>query len=174
MSAAAVASLYEIEDTIAALLNSRETVPDDEPGLKAELEEAIDKWVQAELRKADSVCHVLVSLERQADLAADEIKRLGARKKRFEGQVARLEASVQRAMELRGVLKIEGDTNTLCLQPSPASVVILDETQIPLEFKRHVPESWEPAKALISKTLKAGGEVPGCDLSEGNMHLVRK
>src|SRR5207302_194818 len=107
----------------------------------------------------------LAHWEKQADLAADEMKRLLKRKKSFESMVARLEASTQRAMELREVLEIEGDTNTLLLQASPQSVLILDETLIPLEYKRHVPESWEPDKPAIAKAIKAGDDVPGADLS---------
>ena len=71
-------------------------------------------------------------------------------------------------------MKIDGETTTLALQEAPATVLILDEKLIPREYKRHVPEEWQPDKKCIAKALKAGIDVPGADLSEGNLYLVRK
>jgi hypothetical protein len=106
--------------------------------------------------------------------AADEIKRLQSRKKCFEGRIARIEESVQRAMECGGVMKIDGQTTALALQAAPASVLILDESQIPQEFKTRHPEEWTPDKRKIGAALKKGIDVPGADLSEGNLYLVRR
>jgi len=84
MSAAvATLSLYAIESELTDLLDSRDMIPADEPGMLAEIDEQIDKLVAAELRKCDGICHTLSHFEKQADLAADEIKRLQARKKSF-------------------------------------------------------------------------------------------
>src|SRR6266851_1153768 len=173
MSATATLSLYDIESELTCLLDSRDMIPEDEPGMCAEMDEHIDQLVKAELRKADGVCHLLSHFEAQADLAAAEIKRLQSRKKSFDCRVARLEASVQRAMELRGVLKIDGETSTLALQAAPASVLILDEAQIPKDYKTRHPEEWTPDKRKIAAALKKGLDVPGADLSEGNLFLVR-
>jgi len=174
MSAAAALSLYDIESELTCLLDSRDMIPDDEPGMRAELDDQIYELVKVELQKADGICQVLSHFEAQALLAAAEIKRLQSRKKSFESRAAMLEASAQRAMELRGVLKIDGETSTLALQEAPASVLILDEVLIPKEYKTCHPEEWTPDKRKIAAALKKGIDVPGADLSEGNLYLVRR
>ena len=168
----ASATLYDIENELCFVVDTIEACVD--KALLPELEERFEKLVAAQLRKADGICRILTQWEKMADLAADEIKRLQMRKKSYQGMITRLEASTQRAMELREVLEIEGDTNTLLLHESPRSVVILDERLIPRDYKRHIPESWEPDKPAIAKALKAGADVPGADLSEPSMHLVRR
>ena len=69
-------------------------------------------------------------------------------------------------MELRGVLMIDGQTSTLALQAAPASVLILDESQIPQDYKTRHPEEWTPDKRKIGVALKKGIDVPGTSVRE--------
>ncbi len=172
MTTANALTLYQIEDRLAALIDSIECVPDDEPGLLAELEEDIARTLEQELRKVDSVHHMLAHFESQAAFAAAEVKRLQLRKARFERAGERLAAYVGAAMELAGKTRIEGDTTTFKLAKNPPSVLILDEAAVPACYKTHVPESWTVRKADVARDLKKGIAVPGADLSEGNMRVV--
>jgi hypothetical protein len=145
----------------------------EEDGLRGELEETIARLVAAELRKVDGISRMLAHFESQTCLAALEIKRLQGRKKSFEASTERLEHCVVLAMENVGKTKLEGETSTLKLRANPPSVIILDETAIPEAYKTLVPATWAINKAPIAKALKGGLDVPGADLSEGNMRLVR-
>ncbi len=90
-------------------------VPDDEPALKAELEEQIARLVAAEIAKVDGVSRMLAHFENQAAFAAQEIKRLQERKRAFERSYERLESCAKLAMEAAGKTKLEGTTSTLAL-----------------------------------------------------------
>jgi len=135
---------------------------------------------------------MLSHLEAQAELAAKEIKRLQARKKRMENGFAHLEAYCITVLEAlpepkRGPKKLEGNTNTLALSPSDRCV-ITDEPAIPTEYKTVAIEmpatAWEKIVetcgtgivhqltkqdlkvrlADVKKALKAGLDVAGADL----------
>lgn len=168
-------TLYEINDELQVMYDTLDMLDERDPELatpRAELEAKIDELVKVRLQKADSIAHTLTHWGSQVDMAAAEIKRLQSRKARFERHIERLEDCTIRAIELTGKRRIEGDTTTLALKKKPASVVILNDANIPLEYKVHVPETWNPSKDLIKKALKAGVPVAGADLSEDNVRLA--
>ena len=169
---APVLTLYAIEDSIGAVCDTLEGLPDDELGMRAELEEQLARLVAAELRKVDGIARVLAHFESQAAFASAEIKRLQLRKKRFEAAQERLESSIRVAMECAGTRKLEGESSTLSLRAAPASVSIHDFEAVPAAYKI-VKVDTSIDKAAVAKALKAGLEVPGADLSEGNLYLVR-
>jgi PAS domain-containing protein len=169
------------------VLDTLDGCPQEESGTRAELEERLrqlvlsveallrDPALTMEERDVDGIWRLLLHYDSQTAIAAREIKERQAQQRRAASLLERIETAVQASMEANGQSKLEGaSTARLALQASPPSVVILDETLIPKEYKRHVPEQWEPDKNAIARALKAGVDVPGADLSEGNMRLVRK
>jgi hypothetical protein len=166
MTATTALTLYQIEDHLAALIDSVDMVPDDEPGLLAELEEDIARTLELELKKVDGVSHMLAHFESQAQFAAAEIKRLQASKKRYERAGERLEAYVRGAMQLAGRDKLEGETSTLQIRKNPAAVYISNCDAIPAEYQV-ISTSVSVDKARVSKALKAGVVVPGAELVQG-------
>jgi hypothetical protein len=107
MSALAM-TLYAIEDDLLFALDSLEGLPEEEAGLRVELEEHIARLIASELSKVDSVGGMLVHFESQAELATAEIKQLQGRKKSFEAAYERLEVSAKLAMECSGRKRLEG------------------------------------------------------------------
>lgn len=137
MSAAAL-TLYNLADTLPALLDTLDMVEEGTPE-RQELETQIQVYMQALPAKVDDTCRMLAHFEAQQDMAAKEIKRLQERKKAFERAQERLEGYVVRVLEFlpppkKGQPKLEGATNTLTLRPSDA-VKIIDEPSVPAEFK---------------------------------------
>ena len=167
------ATLYEIEYELLYLLDSLEGLPAEDEASRAEIEEAITRAVWAEIKKVDGICHMLAHFESQAQLAAEESRRLQARRKVFERAGERLEQYVRRAMELAGVKKLEGQTTTLSLRTAPASVLITDFDAVPAEYKE-VRTEVVINKDALKKALKAGAAIPGADLLTGNFYLVRR
>jgi len=167
---------------------------------RAECEMAIRVYMDQLPVKVDSVAWMLAHLEDQAQMAADEIHRLQARKQGFERAQERLEAYCVQVLEQlpeprRGTRKLEGSTSTLALRLSDA-VIITDEVAVPADYKTACVEMpapvWENLvrrdESIIGKlskqnlkvrvvemkkALKAGESVPGADLEFRN-HLVRK
>jgi hypothetical protein len=166
-------TLYEIEYELIYLLDTLEGLLPEEEETRVELEEAITRAVWAEIQKVDGISHMLAHFESQAQLAAEESKRLQARRKAFERSGERLEGYVRRAMELAGVKKLEGQTTTLSLRVAPASVLITNFDAIPAEYKV-IRTEIVINKDAVKKALKGGSEVPGADLSKGNLYLVRR
>jgi hypothetical protein len=117
------------------------------------------------LRKVDSFAQFLTHLENQADFAADEIKRLTARKRRLELHYERLSNYALRIMDERGWLELNGETADIRIKRNPPAVQILDETAIPAEFKT-IKQEVTLDKNAIKARIKAGKEVPGAELTQ--------
>lgn len=164
-------NLFEIEDHIEAMFNSIEMV--ESPELKAEAEAEIARYLEAEIRKVDSVAGYLAQCAAQQLAAKAEIDRLRERMNAWESRESRVREYVQRVMEQFGERKLEGRTATFMLRAVPASVVITDEAEIPEEFKRSTVTISVDKKA-IKKAIDEGRDIPGADLSMGKQTLVRK
>jgi hypothetical protein len=166
-------TLYEIEDELVTLIDTLDGVPSDDEEIRAEIEQAIIRAIQARGKKVDRISHMLSHFEFQAELAAVEAKRLQTRRNAFDRSVKTLEDYVCKAMLVGGVRKLEGDTTTLALRASPVSVQIFDFEAVPGQYKE-IRTEVVISKDALKRALKAGAEVPGAALSEGNVYLVRK
>ena len=166
-------TLYSLESDLLCALDTIEMVQDDEPALKAELEEQIARVVAAEIVKVDGVSRMLAHFENQAALAAQEIKRLQDRKRAFERSYERLESCAKLAMEVARKTKLEGTTSTLALRKSPTSVFLRNFDQVPAEYFTVKIDRWVD-KDKVKRALKAGIEVPDAELVDDRFHLVRR
>jgi len=118
---------------------------------------------------------ILTSLVRKAQFAgsiatgiAEEARRLGERKKRYERQEEFNRALIKEVMEIAEIRKVELPVATLSIGNKAASVIITDETLLPdnlVRIKR------EPNKTEIKKALEAG-PVAGAMLSNGGTTLM--
>jgi len=136
--AVTAAPLYVIEDYLAALIETAESVsPEQEQGFRAGFQNALTAAVE----KRDQVGHFLAHLEQQIDFARFEIDRLRQRKATCERALARLENYVIETLENLGTdskgryRKLEGKTTTFSLRACPPSVEVTDESAIPSEHK---------------------------------------
>lgn len=164
-------SLYEIQDHLQALFDSVDMI--DSPELREQAELDIQRYLEASVRKVDGVANYLSLCEGQQATTKAEIKRLEERAAAWEAREERVRKYVQDVMEKAGEKKLEGQTNTFLLRAAPASVVILDEAEIPAEFKRTT-VTVQVDKDAIKKAINAGQDVSGADLSMGKSVLVRK
>lgn len=172
MTAMLPATLYQIEDDLLFVLDSLESLADEEQGMRLELEEQLARLVAAEVSKVDGVARMLAHFEAQADMAAGEIKRLQLRKKGFEHSYERLENCARQAIEASGKQKLEGETATLALQRNPPAVFVTSFDQVPDAYKLVQVET-SIDKAAIARDLKAGIDVPGAELRQ-SIRLARR
>lgn len=131
-------TLFELEEHLAALVDTVELVPaEQEAQFLQEFQAALSTTVE----KRDRVGHFLAHMESQIALAQSEIARLRERKEAYERVIARVEEYVIRTIEQLGpnakgkYPKLEGKTITFSLRCCPASVEIKDEAAIPMEYK---------------------------------------
>ena len=148
--AVTAASLYMIEDHLAALIETAELVSaEQEQEFRAEFQAALTAAVD----KRDRVGQFLAHLEQQIGFARFEIDRLRQRKATCERALARLENYVIGTIEGLGTDSkgkypgLEGKTTTFSLRACPPSVEVTDESAIPAEYRMlllKLPEvTWE-------------------------------
>jgi len=163
-------TLYEITGTLQALADSLALCQTDEQ--RAECEAEIERTVAQQIHKVDSFCRFLAHLDSQAELAANEIDRLEARRRGLLHVQQSLERYAVRVMQSQNLKSIDGDTSRLSLRLNPPAVEILDEGLIPGKFKRIV-QSVAIDKRQIKEAIQAGDSVPGADLHRGTA-LIRR
>ncbi len=126
------ATLYELEEHLATLVDCVDTVT---PEQEAAFLDDFGRALASAVEKRDRVAQFMSHLESQIDLAKREIGRLSERKASFEASFERLKVYVVRTIEAQGMKKLEGSTVTLALRKCPASVELVDETVVPLDYK---------------------------------------
>lgn len=163
-------SLYNILDELTTWENTLElaTTPEQEQ----EIQSHIRQYLTAGRDKVDRYCQMLAHLDSEYDAVNTEIERLQRYGKRVATMQSRLLASAQWAMEANSITQLTGTVNGLKLRKNPPSVVVLDESLIPVEYWDQKPTPPPPAptvsKGRIAQAIKAKKEVPGAVLRPSN------
>src|SRR5579864_7700726 len=135
-------TLYEIEDTLAAFVDSVDLAAD-EPTRQLVLDE-IGQALRKAKDKRDAVVAFLRHCEQQREFADAEIERIEKRKEFIDRVQEDLERYVVQVIEQfatpdrRGVKRLEGNVSSLRIQKNPDSVAITDLHSVPLAFKQAV------------------------------------
>jgi hypothetical protein len=160
-------SLWAISDDIRALFDTLDGMVEDDPNYVAAYSEVQEK-IHQRIRKVSGVHgHRVQLMQRRA--AADAMQSLFlAARLECDKEIERLDEYVTYVMEVDGVKELAGsDGLKIKLRNNPPSVVIIDEAQIPFEYRETVqpPPVEKIVKAKIAKALKSGVDVPGADLN---------
>lgn len=109
----------------------------------------------------------------QDQASIDALDRLMAqialRKERLSKRVDLTKAAIHSALQAIETRKLERPLATLTIKPTPASAIIVDESQIPVSFFRR-PDPKLDKRALLA-ALKDGVDVPGAALGNGSETL---
>jgi hypothetical protein len=118
--------------------------------------------------KAVNVAAFTQNLEATAQAVREAGKAMLSRADRIEKRAESIRAYLLFNMQAAGVSKIECPWFTLSTRKNPPAVVIDDETVIPPQFiVQPPPPSPRPDRDAIKRALKAGEDVPGCRLTQG-------
>lgn len=152
--------LYELTDEFVSAMQQlqeagfdEQTIADTMEGLQGTLEakvhnvvayiENLQAEVEARKAHAEKVMEKAKSLQKQADGLREylriELARIG-----------------KKEMHANGV--------TLKIRNNPPSVKVAEDAKLPEIFLREIPARYEPDKTAIKEALKAGKEIPGCEL----------
>ena len=153
-------SLYTIDAELTELLNAvanGEEVDSVAPLLELNAQQHADKMIAR--------AYAIKSLESEAKMYGDEIKRLQTIKKRLDGNADYLRTTTLKSMQDRGITEpIKGPTITLSI-PKPLDVCeIIDIDSLPSDYKNRPPETAK--KNDIKAALKAGKIIAGARLSK--------
>jgi len=196
--------LYDLEQHLAALIDTEELVAEDqEQAYALELHDTL----LAAVEKRDRVGQFMGWLESQAEFAHKEIARLKEREAFFTRALTRMEGYVSRVIESLGYdskgkrKRLEGNTVTFSLHGCDKRVEVIDETAVPARYKRATitlpAELWEELMesldlnfrdrvlaAVLSPKLEVSATLVKADLKAevavpgaklaGGTYLVRK
>lgn len=124
--------------------------------------------------KGRGVLLVMANLGAASSAFDGEIKRMQARKKTLDNNAAWLKEYLRTNMLKAGITEISSDVFTATLGKPGKKTEISDESLVPAIYLKHIPQSYQPIKAEITKALKAGTDVPGCKLVDSQAPLKIK
>ena len=129
-------SLYELEDTLQALVNTIDLAED--PSVQEMILDEIGQTLQRTKEKRDRVVAFLRHCEQQQEFADAEVERIQKRKRLIARVHQTLESYLVRITDQfaepdrRGVKRLEGNFSSMRLQRNPESVVITDDKALPV------------------------------------------
>jgi len=159
-----VTPLYELvryQHELEVLADSGEVPPEQ----IADTLEALDGDIR---EKAVQVAAFTRNLDASADAIREAGKAMLARADRIAKRAEAVRNYLLFQCQAAGITKIESPWFTLSVRRNPPSVVIDDEAAVPPEFiVQPPPPAPRPDKDAIKRKLKAGEDVPGCRLVQG-------
>ena len=123
--------------------------------------------------KAQSVAHMVRSMEADAAAVKQWAKDAAERAKAIDARADSLREYLRRNLEACGISKLSGPGIAISFRKSSA-VVIDEPDMVPLEYcKTPEPPPPSPSKTLIGEALKAGIDVPGARIEHRHLLTIR-
>ena len=107
---------------------------------------------------------VYKNLIAESDMFDKEFKKLAMYAKARENSAERLRLYVEDCMKIMKVEEIKQGVITVKFRKLPAIVDVFDQSKLPKEYIRIIPEEYKPDKILLEKDLKEGKIIEGCSL----------
>lgn len=160
----------EIQAEIAAMLS----IPDEElnDAQRSAMDAYLDQLALQEAAKVDAFAQFLKIQTATADACKKEALRLTSKAKTAENRIAWLKAKYLDIMQANGLKKVQGNAYTLSVRESETVAIPLNVSALPEVFIRRK-ETSEADKSIIKEALKAGLEVPGCELRKSYSLQIR-
>ena len=122
-------------------------------------------------QKSQNVIGYSKNIELTIEAMKTEEKRISEQRKTLESRLTRFKEYVKECMEQCGTTKIETPLGTLTVAKNPISVEIVNEDEIPNEYKQEV-VTIKVDKKAIADNFKATGEIPdGVNINTQNTSL---
>ena len=157
-------SLYEITSGFPALMENEEITEED----KKKIEDELTVLLQ---QKSQNIIGYTKNIELTINAMKKEEKRIADNRKVLENKMTRFKDYVKECMERNDIPKIETGLGTLSIAKSPASVEIINEDEVPSEFKQEI-VTVKIDKTKIKNNFKETGEIPaGVNIVTTNTNL---
>ena len=109
--------------------------------------------------------------EEEKQKIKEEEKRISSQRKALENRLIKFKEYVKECMETNNITKIETTLGSLMIAKSPISIEIVNENEIPDEFKNEV-VTVKVDKKAIADNFKLTGEIPnGVVINTENTNL---
>ncbi len=157
-------SLYEITNAFPALMENEEMSVED----KIKVEEELTILLQ---QKSQNIIGYARNTELMINAMKEEEKRLADKRKTIENKLTRFKEYVKECMDKNGITKIDTELGSLTIAKNPASIEIVNEDEIPEEYKTEV-VTVKIDKTKIKNNFKETGEIPnGVNILTNNTSL---
>lgn len=122
-------------------------------------------------QKGSNIIGYTKNIELTINAMKEEEDRISSNRKALENKLTKFKQYVKECMENNGITKIETGLGTLSIAKSPASVEIINEDEVPSEFKQEV-VTVKIDKTKIKNNFKETGEIPeGVNIVTTNTNL---
>ena len=135
---------------------------------KNKVEEELTTLLQ---KKSNSVIAYSKNIELAIKAMKEEETRISTNRKTLENRLEQFKKYVKECMEGNGINKIETDLGTLSIARSPISIEIVNEEEIPDEYKEVI-FTTKVDKKKIAEAFKSTGElIEGVEIHTDNTNL---
>ncbi len=157
-------SLYEITNAFPVLMENEELAEEEKQKIKEELTILLQQ-------KSQNIIGYSKNIELTIEAMKEEEKRISSQRKALENRLIKFKEYVKECMETNNITKIETSLGSLMIAKSPVSVEIVNENEIPDEFKNEV-VTVKVDKKAIADNFKLTGEIPnGVVINTENTNL---
>lgn len=160
--------LYELTNDLVELMEVEDFEGNEE--IRQQVIEQIESMIDG---KAENIIKIIKNYEADIEVLKQEEKRLANNRKIKENKVKRLKEYTRECLEKVGKKKIETSIGNISLRKSPASLKIIDDNLIPIDYKETI-ETVKIDNSRIKSDLKSGLKIEGVVLEEGNYSLQIK
>jgi hypothetical protein len=137
-------------------------------GLREELLKELTVLLQ---EKSQNIIGYTRNIEMTIEAMKTEEKRIADNRKTLENKLSKFKEYVKGCMENNSITKIETGLGTLTIAKNPISVEIVNEDEVPSEYKTEV-TTVKIDKTKIKKDFKETGEIPaGVNIQTENTSL---
>lgn len=152
-------TLYELTNDYKFL---EETI---DPEADNELYHTLESLSVAIDEKVENIGKFVLSLKGDISAIKTEEERLYARRRTIENRIEWLKIYLLEEMTKVWKHQVKTEVVTVSVKVNPPSVNVIDEDAIPPDFRRIIPETWQPDKNKIIDFFKTTGEVlPGIEM----------
>lgn len=164
-----MSTLYELTEDYLKLLELAED-PETDPEVFKDTLEGLDGEIEI---KAEGYAKVIKQLEADAKMLDDEAKRLTARKKAAENNIASMKKNLENAMRACNKIKFKTELFSFGIQKNPPSVRLDEEHLefIPIEYL--IPQDPKVDKKRILEELKSGAQFDWATMEQGESLRIR-
>ena len=122
--------------------------------------------------KVDSIAKIVLETKASIEAVKSEEKRLTNRRQTMENRVEWLKLYLLTEMTACNIYKVKRDIVTVSVLDNPPSIEVIELESIPEEYRRVIPEHWEPDKKAMLEHFKETGEiVSGVDIILNKKHV---
>lgn len=157
-------SLYQITSAFPKLMENEEITEED----KTKIEEELTLLLQS---KSQNIIGYTKNVELTIEAMKNEEKRISEQRKALENRLVNFKEYVKECMEKNGFTKIETTLGTLSIAKNPISVEIVNEDEVPNEYKKEVVTTKIDKKAIADNFKVTGEIVAGVKMNTQNTSL---